>query len=77
MKLNSLIILVFSAILALFHASCALTLEQRATLTSNALKDGVAAGGGYLIGGQPGAVVGLAAQMIKNHTSAKQPVEVQ
>lgn len=79
MKLNALIILAFAIALALFHTSCALTPEQKATLTTNALKDAQAAGLGYLAGGKVGAGAALTAQVIANHagtTAPKQPVGV-
>ena len=74
-----LTIAAFSAFLALFHVSCALTPEQMQTVQLNALKDARAAGIGYLQGGQSGALAGLTAQILMNHaplTSAKNPRKV-
>jgi hypothetical protein len=74
-----LIIAAFSAFLALFHASCALTPEQMQAVQLNALKDARAAGIGYLQGGKSGAIHGLTAQILMNHaplTSAKNPRKV-
>jgi hypothetical protein len=77
MKLPLLTFVIFSVFLVLFHVSCALTPEQRQTLELNALKDAQAAGLGYLNGGKAGALTGLTAQILINHsplTSAKQPI---
>jgi len=72
MKTQRLILLT-ACILALQAPSC--TTAERQQLASNAVKDGEAAGLGYLVGGKAGAVVGLTAQVIKNNTrtSGKNP----
>lgn len=75
MKLEALAILAFAAILSLFHASCSATQEQMDELTSNLAKDANAAlVGGLTTGTWSGAAAGAGAQVVKNHTSAKQPV---
>jgi hypothetical protein len=74
-----LIIAAFSAFLALFHVSCALTPEQMQNVQLNALKDARAAGIGYLQAGQSGAIYGLTAQILMNHaplTAAKNPRKI-
>lgn len=75
MKLEALAVLAFAAILALFHASCSMTQEQKAALASNLAKDGKAAlVGGLATGSWAGAAAGAGSQVIRNHTAAKQPV---
>lgn len=75
MKLEALAILAFAAILTLFHASCSMTQEQKDRLTANLAKDANAAlVGGLATGSWAGAAAGAGAQVVKNHTSAKQPV---
>ena len=75
MKLEALVILAFAAILSLFHASRSLTQEQRDKLASNLAKDANAAlVGGLTTGTWAGAAAGAGAQVVSNHTSAKQPV---
>jgi len=77
-------ILTFAFVLyALFGVSACgnLTPEQQQQLNTvaiNGLKDATAAGVGYAQGGKVGAVSGLTAQVIKNHTAAaKNPAIVQ
>ena len=73
MKLEALVILAFAAILSLFHASCSLSQEQKDKLASNLAKDANAAlVGGLTTGTWAGAAAGAGAQVVKNHTSAKQ-----
>jgi hypothetical protein len=63
--------------LLLLLPSCSLTPEQKSVLASNAIKDTQAAGIGYLVGGNAGAIAGLTSQVIRNHaplTAAKNPV---
>lgn len=75
MKLEALVILAFVVILSLFHASCSLPQEQKIKLTSNLAKDANAAlVGGLTTGTWAGAAAGAGAQVVKNHTSAKQPL---
>ena len=75
MKLEALAILAFTVILSLFHASCSLSQEQKDKLASNLAKDANAAlVGGLTTGTWAGAAAGAGVQVVKNHTSAKQPV---
>ena len=62
--------------LTFFLVSCApLTPEQKATLEVNAFKDANAAlVGGLSTGSWVGAAAGAGAQVIRNHTAAKQPI---
>lgn len=72
------LILALSLILALMGSAC--TTAERQQLASNATKDALAAGTGYLIGGKAGAVAGATAQELSNlegwraRTAAKNPV---
>jgi len=71
MKLNLIILLTFTVAIALFHTSCSLTPEQKATLSANALKDANAAlVGGLTTGTWAGAAAGATAQVMKNHSTA-------
>jgi len=75
MKLEALAILTFAAILSLFQASCSMSQEQKDQLASNLAKDANAAlVGGLTTGTWAGAATGAGAQVVKNHTSAKQPL---
>lgn len=67
---------VFVTLYALFGAtSCALTEEQKAKLADNVRKDAEAAlVGGLATGTWAGAAAGASAQVIRNHTSDKQPL---
>lgn len=67
---------VFITLYALFGAvSCSLTQEQKDELASNLAKDASAAlVGGLTTGTWAGAAAGASAQVISNHTSAKQPL---
>jgi hypothetical protein len=76
MKSHSLIF-VTASLLSLLGASC--TETERRTLATNATKDALAAGTGYLAGGKAGAVAGLTVQELANlrarNTAAKNPVK--
>lgn len=89
MKLNSVILLVFTVAVALLHTSCAskLTPAQQAEISlieTNAGKDITAAGLGLIVGGKAGALAGLASQEAANlrarqmnaKTAAKNPPAV-
>jgi len=71
MKLTPTVLLATSLVLS----SCSLTPEQKAILSTNALKDANAAlVGGLTTGTWAGVAAGAGAQVIKNHsTAAKNP----
>lgn len=54
------------AILCAALSACALTPEQKAAISTNAIKNGDAFVLGYLTGGKAGALAGLSAQEIAN-----------
>ena len=70
-----LILIIAAALAVLGLSSCSLTQEQKDKLAANLAKDANAAlVGGLTTGTWAGAAAGAGVQVVKNHTSAKQPV---
>ncbi len=75
------IVVITCTMLCAALSACALTPEQKATISANAIKNGDAFILGYLTGGKAGALAGLTAQEIANikerqKTAAKNPASV-